>query len=282
MSDLIFVKNFCLHATHGVLPEETRLGQRFYLDIECETDVSAAAANDDYEKTICYATLCDLATQVSAEGPFRLIETLAERVALRILARFPIAARVTVHIRKPQAPIAAAFDHVGVEVTRHRANRIAFSLGSNIGAKEANIRTALTHLNAAPGLKIEQVSHLYRTAPWGKEDQDWFLNACAVGTTRLSPFEALRLAKQTEVLVGRVPGERWGPRAIDIDILYLGDLSLEEPGLTLPHRDMFNRAFVLIPLAEIAPDDIVQGRRIAEAASSLKTDPDEVTRIETS
>jgi dihydroneopterin aldolase/2-amino-4-hydroxy-6-hydroxymethyldihydropteridine diphosphokinase len=280
MTDLIFVTNLVLHATHGVLPEETRLGQRFYIDIECATDVAPAAAGDDVTKTINYADLCDLAAEVSAEGPFRLIETLAERLALRILARFPAAARTTVRVRKPQAPIAAALDHVGVEVTRFRRNRVAFSLGSNIGDKAANIRAALTHIHADPGLEIEQVSHLYQTAPWGKEDQDWFLNACAVGTTSLSPTEALRLAKRTEVLVGRVPGERWGPRMIDIDILYLGDAPYHGPDLTLPHRDLFNRAFVLIPLAEIAADEVVGGLRIGDAADKVERSPDDVKRLD--
>ena len=280
MSDRIFIKNLCLHGKHGVLPEESVLGQKFYLDITCTADIARAAAEDDYSKTICYSTMCDLVAEVSDGGPYRLIETLAERIAARILTEFPIAAEVTVQVRKPQAPMAASFDHVGVEVSRKRCARIGFSLGSNLGDKALNIRSALALLQSEPGMEIENVSHLYRTAPWGKEDQDWFLNACATGWTSLSPEALLSLCKRTEALVGRVPGERWGPRAIDIDILFLGDREHDQPGLTIPHRDLFNRAFVLIPLAEIAGDEVVKGQRIADAVTALNVADGEVVQVD--
>jgi dihydroneopterin aldolase/2-amino-4-hydroxy-6-hydroxymethyldihydropteridine diphosphokinase len=157
---------------------------------------------------------------------------------------------------------------------------VAFSLGSNLGNKAANLRTALTRLGGAPDIQIDAVSHFYRTEPWGNTDQDWFVNACATGHTSLRPRDLLRRCKTIEVEIGRTPGARWGPRLIDIDLLYYGDEDFRSDDLTLPHPEMFNRAFVLAPLAEIAPNRWVAGRRIGEAAEMLRRSGDEVIRME--
>lgn len=122
-------------------------------------------------------------------------ETLGGRIAAAILERFPGIHSVRVCVRKPAAPIAAALDHAGIEVTRLRRSRVALSLGSNIGDKDANLRLALAHLHAADGLEIDAVSRFYNTAPWGKADQDWFLNACATGWSTLAPEALLELWK---------------------------------------------------------------------------------------
>ncbi|MBD3677945.1 MAG: 2-amino-4-hydroxy-6-hydroxymethyldihydropteridine diphosphokinase [Rhodobacteraceae bacterium] len=269
MTDRICVKNLCLHGYHGVMPEETRLGQKFYVDLDCVVDLEPCTEIDDYSRTICYASLCDLAEEVSRNGPYQLIETLGDRIARAVLERFPPVREVQVHVRKPSAPIAANLDHVGVSIVRKRLYRVGFSLGSNMGEKAANLRRALAYLDTLEGLDIERVSQFYKTAPWGKEDQDWFLNACATGWTTLQPQSILKSIKRIELEIGRVPGERWGPRLIDIDLLFVDDLQIETARLTLPHAELFNRAFVLIPLAEIAGDVTLSGRNISEAAKSL-------------
>ena len=115
--------------------------------------------------------------------------------------------------------------------------------------------------------------------PWGKEDQAAFINACAIGQTSLTPHEVLRAAKATEVQLGRVPGERWGPRLIDIDLLYLGDETVSTYALTVPHPEMLNRGFVLAPLAEIAPGEDIGGQSVSEALARLNVKPGEVTRL---
>ena len=141
------------------------------------------------------------------------------------------------------------------------------------------MRKALRALGAEPEIALLAVSRLYRTAPWGKTDQDWFVNACALALTSLAPQRLLQRLKALEVELGRAPTERWGPRVIDIDILAYDDLSLAQDGLTLPHPEMFNRAFVLIPLAEIAPDLVVGGRRVGEAAERLAGAAEDVTPL---
>jgi dihydroneopterin aldolase/2-amino-4-hydroxy-6-hydroxymethyldihydropteridine diphosphokinase len=279
MTDRVSVKNLCLHGYHGVLPEEAKLGQRFYVDLDCVLDLEPCAEADDYSKTICYASLCDLAAEISARGPYRLIETLADRIARAVLGRFQPVREVIVKVRKPSAPISAKLDHVGVTITRKRRHRVGFSLGSNLGDKSANLRSALAHLNALEGLEVDRVSQFYKTAPWGKEDQDWFVNACATGWTTLHPLSILKAIKGIELRIGRIPAERWGPRIIEVDLLFVDDLQIKTTQLTLPHRELFNRAFFLVPLAEIAGDLTVMGQEIARAAASLAPKEEDISPI---
>ena len=147
------------------------------------------------------------------------------------------------------------------------------SLGSNIGDKAAMIEAALARLDASPGIRIVRRSRLYRTQPWGKEDQDWFVNACALIETELSPRALLDRCQEIEKALGRdrTKQERGGPRSIDIDILFHGDARIMEPDLEIPHPRMLERAFVLVPLAEIAADRRINDMRIADAAAKLES-----------
>jgi dihydropteroate synthase len=154
--------------------------------------------------------------------------------------------------------------------------RVVLALGGNVGDKANSLRRALRAIAGEPGIELTAVSRFYRTPPWGKTDQDWFLNACALGRTTLKPEALLERVKRLEVELGRAPTERWGPRVIDIDLIAYGDLALKTERLTLPHPELFNRAFVLVPLAEIAPGFVVAGVRIGEAAARLGADAAEV------
>jgi dihydropteroate synthase len=147
--------------------------------------------------------------------------------------------------------------------------RIVLALGGNVGDKALSLRRALRAIAGEPGIELIRVSRLYRTAPWGKTDQDWFVNACALGLTRLAPEALLERMKALEVDLGRVSTERWGPRVIDIDLIAYDEIALKTGRLTLPHPELFNRAFVLVPLAEIAPDLVIAGVRVSEAAAAL-------------
>jgi len=147
--------------------------------------------------------------------------------------------------------------------------RVGFGLGSNIGDKPANIREALRLLEERGVARLTAVSRVYRTPPWGVLDQGDFANACAIGETTLSPYELLAAVKKIEADMGREPSRRWGPRLIDVDILFLGDHTLDDPELTLPHKELFGRGFVLRPLVEIAPDLVLDGLPVAEALGSV-------------
>lgn len=145
-------------------------------------------------------------------------------------------------------------------------HRAYIGLGANAGDAIAGVRRGLSALGTLGTLA--QRSSLYRTQAWGKTDQADFVNAVALLETELSPRELLVALKAIEVRQGRAAGgERWGPRAIDLDILRYDDLEIDEPGLRVPHRDLHRRAFVLVPLAEI--DSAYQPWRDALAASEL-------------
>jgi 2-amino-4-hydroxy-6-hydroxymethyldihydropteridine diphosphokinase len=149
---------------------------------------------------------------------------------------------------------------------------VGLGLGGNVGDSRAMIRAALAALRERGIVVIAAVSPIYRTAPWGPVAQADFANACAIGTTRLAPLDLLDAVKRIERDLGRVETVRWGPRVIDIDILYYGDGAFSDPRLVLPHRELFQRAFVLRPLADIAPERIIGGRRVADAAHAIDAD----------
>jgi len=143
-------------------------------------------------------------------------------------------------------------------------------LGSNIGDKEDNLKKALDLLNSCPGVRVKKVSSFYRTAPLGYTRQDWFLNAAAELETGLSPHELLSVLLDVERKLGRERGVRWGPRTVDLDLLVFGAEEIKTPGLTVPHPRMGERAFVMVPLAEIAPELVLPGRGTAsELAGQL-------------
>lgn len=127
--------------------------------------------------------------------------------------------------------------------------RAAIGLGSNLGDPPANVRAALEALSELGTVTAR--SRFYRTKPWGLTDQPDFCNAAAILETQLPPRELLERLKALEQRLGRAPSERWGPRVIDFDILFYDGVSLDEPGLQLPHPRLLERAFALVPLAEI-------------------------------
>ena len=126
--------------------------------------------------------------------------------------------------------------------------------GSNIGDRLAHIQNAIHVLSKTEGITLQKISSVYKTAPVGYEAQAEFLNGVAAIQTSLSPLSLLHTLKDIETEVGRQHRIRWGPREIDLDILIYGDLCLQTEKLVIPHPEMHLRRFVLVPLAEIAPD----------------------------
>ncbi|GHE57758.1 hypothetical protein GCM10019059_16510 [Camelimonas fluminis] len=120
MSDRIKVSRIAIYAHHGLHPEEARLGQRFFVSLDCVLDLSEAARNDDWHASVCYAELTERATRVTLDRRFRTIEGLADAIATDVLATFPLIDAVTVQVEKPGAPVPAIIDGVMVEITRRR------------------------------------------------------------------------------------------------------------------------------------------------------------------
>ncbi|MFL4984805.1 MAG: 2-amino-4-hydroxy-6-hydroxymethyldihydropteridine diphosphokinase [Xanthobacteraceae bacterium] len=145
------------------------------------------------------------------------------------------------------------------------------ALGGNVGDARATLDRAVTLLCDGKAVRLIARSSDYRTPPWGREDQAPFINLCLVVKTELSPQALLRRGLEVERALGRDRSreQRWGPRPVDIDILAYDDVSVSEPDLTLPHPLVFERAFVLVPLSEIAPDRTIAGVRVRDALARI-------------
>lgn len=141
-------------------------------------------------------------------------------------------------------------------------------LGGNVGDTRSLMDRAIGLLCDGRAIRLTARSSDYRTPPWGDTDQSPFVNLCIAVETALTPHALLARAREVEQALGRdrARERRWGPRTADIDLLAYDGVTLDDPDLTLPHPRLFERAFVLIPLAEIAPDTILAGRSVGEAA----------------
>ena len=147
------------------------------------------------------------------------------------------------------------------------------ALGGNVGQVRQTFDRALAMLCDGTRLRLKARSSDYETPPWGVEDQPAFVNLCVAIETDLTPLELLARVQAVEHALGRERAQerRWGPRPIDIDILAYDDVTLDEPALTLPHPHLFERAFVLVPLAEIVPERVIAGKRVRDALAKLDT-----------
>jgi 2-amino-4-hydroxy-6-hydroxymethyldihydropteridine diphosphokinase len=145
------------------------------------------------------------------------------------------------------------------------------ALGGNIGEVRATLDRAVTMFCDRTEVRLTARSSDYATPPWGIEEQPRFVNACIAVETTLTPEALLARAHAVERSLGRNRQEerRWGPRTIDIDLLSYDDVTANAPELTLPHPRLFERAFVLVPLAEIAPDRVIAGRRVGDAVAKV-------------
>jgi 2-amino-4-hydroxy-6-hydroxymethyldihydropteridine diphosphokinase len=150
-------------------------------------------------------------------------------------------------------------------------NRVFIGLGSNVGDRLHHLQRAVKALGELPGTSVKKLSAVYETEPVGLKDQPTFLNAVVEIETTLEVKALYAAVKEIERAVGRVPRQRWGPREIDLDLLYYNDVVLSDSELSIPHPEVSSRRFVLIPLAEIAPEfiDPVRNKTVLEMVRTL-------------
>ncbi|MCA1424659.1 MULTISPECIES: 2-amino-4-hydroxy-6-hydroxymethyldihydropteridine diphosphokinase [Bradyrhizobium] len=150
---------------------------------------------------------------------------------------------------------------------------VLIALGGNVGDVRATFKKAIAHICGMAQAALIARSSDYTTPPWGDEDQDPFINACIEIETSLDPHALLFVLQKVEQKFGRArtKARRWGPRTLDLDMIAYDDVSLRKPDLTLPHPRLFERAFVLVPLAEIAPDRVISGIRVRDGLAGVST-----------
>lgn len=250
--DKIHIKNLEVFGRHGLFPEENRLGQKFIINAVLYISTREAGLKDDLTKSIHYGEVSHFLTDYMTKHTFGLIEAVAEQMARAALIHFSAIQQITLEILKPWAPIGLPLESVSVEITRgwHRAY---IAVGSNLGDKEAYIRQGIQVLNDNEDCVVERVSELIRTKPYGVEEQPDFLNGMIEMRTLLFPEELLKTLQQVEQEAKRERKIHWGPRTLDLDIIFYDDCVVDKEMLQIPHPDMANREFVLKPLAEIAP-----------------------------
>lgn len=250
--DKIRIRNLEVFGNHGVFPEENKLGQKFLVSAVLYTDTREAGITDDLTKSIHYGEVSHFITKYMRENTYQLIESAAEQLARALLLEYERLEWVDIEIQKPWAPIGLPLESVSVEVSRgwHRAY---IAVGSNLGDKGEYIRQGIAALRAVRDCKVEKESELIVTKPYGVTDQPDFLNGMLQVKTLLTPMELLKQLNEIERAAKRERKIHWGPRTLDLDIIFYDDLILDTEKLVIPHPDMQNRDFVLGPLAELAP-----------------------------
>lgn len=269
--DKIYINNLEFIGFHGVFPEEKKLGQKFLVSLELTVDTREAGKTGDLTKSVHYGLVAQDVEKLFLEKSIDLIETCAENIAEMVLKKYELVKEVKVIVKKPWAPLQMHFENVAVEITR-KWHRVYLSLGSNIGNKRKNLLEAIRKIGELENTEVVKSSTILETEPFGYLEQDNFLNACLEVKTLMTAQEFLKEILQIELDMGRVREIKWGPRIIDIDILFYDKEMIEEDNLAVPHPWICEREFVLDPLSEIAPNYIhpLEKKTITMLARKLK------------
>lgn len=250
--DKIHIEDLEVYAFHGVNPQEKDMGQKFLISLELFLDLNEAGESDDLSKTINYAELCSKVEEEFKKDKYNLIEKAAQKLGEFILLNYNSVKKVIVEVKKPWAPIGKPLKYASVFIERgwHTAY---VALGSNLGVKEDNLLNAIKFIKDNPLCRVLKVSKFYETKPVGYTDQDNFLNGACMIKTILSPKKLLEFLMYIEKMLKRERIIRWGPRTIDLDIIFYDNLIFSDDELVIPHPRMHERIFVLEPLNDIAP-----------------------------
>lgn len=269
--DFIKITGLQIYANHGVLDFEKEKGQSFAINAKLYYDMEQAGRSDQLEHALNYAEVCEFMTAQFKKKSFDLIEAAATELCEQVLLRFEQVLEIELELCKPHAPIGLPFENVSVNMTRgwHRAY---LSIGSNMGDKKACLDGAVEALRNDTRIKNLRVAEYLVTEPYGVTEQDEFLNSAISIDTVYSPVELLDKLHEIEKAANRERTLRWGPRTLDLDILFYDDLVMETEELVIPHIDMQNRFFVLKPLCELAPGKVhpVAKKTVKQMLEELK------------
>lgn len=269
--DKIKISNLEVFAKHGVFPEENALGQKFVISAVLYTSLHAAGHSDRLEDSLHYGEACHFIKDFTEKNTYRLLESISERLAAALLGKYPQLTQVDIEIKKPWAPIGLHLESVSVEITRKRHTAF-IGMGSNMGDKKGYLDMAVEKINETPECRVINVADYIVTEPYGGVEQDDFLNSVMEIETLLSPEELLKRLHEIEDSAQRKRTVRWGPRSLDLDIIFFDDDIISSPELTVPHKGMQDRDFVLRPMVQIAPfkRHPILGRTVEELYRELK------------
>lgn len=251
--DEIRIENLQVYARHGVYPQEKELGQSFYISATLYTDTRRAGRTDKLEESTNYGEVCLTIQKWMEENTCNLIETVAESLAAAILLKYDLIKKVQIQVKKPNAPIPLPFGNVSVVIERGW-HRVYLALGSNMGDRRMHLEQGIAGLKAYTEIRVRKISDYLVTKPYGGVEQEDFLNGALELDTLFTPRELLEVLHGIEAFEGRERLVHWGPRTLDLDILFYDALVYEDEDLIIPHVDMQNRYFVLKPLSQIAPN----------------------------
>ena len=257
MADHVLIDDLRFESIIGVLDHERLAPQPLRVDVDMEVDLHDAGASDDLEQTVHYGEVAVALADLARSTQYLLLERLAQHMAEVVLS-FPLVRSVDLTLTKLNPPIpekigstAVRIHRVRSEVSAIKRHRAIVALGSNLGRRESHLRFAIDRL----GESVVAASQVYETDPiGGPEGQGAYLNMVVALETELDPYALLRWLHRIEADAGRERVVHWGPRTLDLDLLFFDDVVITGGNLAVPHPRFAERRFVLAPLSEVAPE----------------------------
>ena len=221
--DKIIIENLELFANHGVFPEETKLGQKFLINMELYLPTRKAGYSDDLTESVNYGEVSHFVTEFLTTHTYKLIEAAAEQTARAVLLHFPLIQKLKFSIHKPWAPVGLPLSDVAVEIERGW-HKVYLAFGSNMGDRRKYIEDAVEELRNLEDCKVGRISDILETEPYGGVAEGAFFNGCLELRTLYTPEELLEKLHAIEAHGNRERKMRWGSRTIDLDILFYKNL----------------------------------------------------------
>ena len=252
--DEIFIEGLKIYGYHGVYPEEEARGQNFVLSVRLFLSLQEAGLGDELDKSISYEEVCLFLKDEFNRQRHQLIETVAERLSAALFKKYKELKELEIRVAKPEAPIDADFENVSVCIRRKR-HTVYIAYGANEGDCLEQIAGGLKMIDEDPLCGLIQKTEPIVTTPYGGVEQQDFYNGAAAIWTLYEPHELLKFLHKVEAAQGleRDKKQHWGPRALDLDIIFYDDIVIDSRDLVIPHPDMAARDFVLKPLSQLAP-----------------------------
>lgn len=257
-NDRIEVRGLLVTTVVGVLAHERTMAQPLQIDLDLHVDLRDAGRTDDLSDTANYGDVAERVALIVRESKDALLERVADRIAEMVVGIDRVEA-VDVTVTKLRPPIPEQLDSTAVRIRRHRRDYdtvlrdqhlAIIALGSSLGDREGYLRLAVSSFD-----DVQRTSRVFETDPvGGPEGQGAYLNMVMSVQTPLDPYALLRRCQQIESAALRQRVVHWGPRTLDVDLLFYDDVRIDDPQLTVPHPRFAERRFVLAPLEEVAPE----------------------------